>query len=290
MVLGKIISDNYLIFKLTIIYYSWFLAWLLILNYIYCQILVSSSSSNNEENYCIDENIEFPSTLKRMFYGITICGGMTYVVISLFSINDTGQFISMPITIGSLPCDILMFITGVFAKRNNWFNKPIREQLDIPVWLLRLIVLIEGAIIVILLPQAEKISIILIIFLFCILGMFCLDMCLCILEFFQSYCNYHSVFTDNMSKSAYTVYLIHPLIVTLLTTVFIVIYDGLYANSTDERLAFNDSNCSSTTLIGPYKGSIPLAIGFISVAIIANIILWPLSNSIRKLPYLNKIL
>jgi hypothetical protein len=186
-----------------------------------------------------------------------------------------------------------MFSTGILANRNNWLDKPIREQLDIPVWLLRIMVVLEGVIIVILLPQFDDLSsIFLEAFLICVIGMFCLDISLCLLELFQSYWNYQSKFTNNMSKSAYTVYLIHPLIVTPLTGLFIVIYNDLYANS-NERLLFNDSDsklCSTTTLIGPYKGSVVLAIGFITVIIVANIILWPLSKSIRQLPYLDKIL
>ena len=37
----------------------------------------------------------------------------------------------MPVFMGLLFCDFLMFYAGVQAKRNQWLEHPLAEQLDI---------------------------------------------------------------------------------------------------------------------------------------------------------------
>merc|ERR1712232_98322 len=85
----------------------------------------------------------FPSTPVRMLAGSTICG---LLMCAVFVFVKGGMFATMPLWTGSLSCDIFMFYMGIQAKRNEWFSttKLLRDQLDINIWTLRLITVIEA--------------------------------------------------------------------------------------------------------------------------------------------------
>eukprot|EP01084_Bolivina_argentea_P300630 518442_1 len=86
----------------------WFLGWLLLFNVCYC--IMDQQISYYEK--------KLPSTMKLILYGL-VFGFIQLIVIILLS---NGSFIFMPISVGSLPFDILFFISGTLAKRNGWLK------------------------------------------------------------------------------------------------------------------------------------------------------------------------
>ena len=173
---------------------AWFLSWLLVFNLVYSTIRETTKWKEHEEG----ENnetyvpVKFPGTIKRVLAGIFICGWIMGAL--MFLMADTSDFAFMDIeTVGSLPCHIFLFFLGTCAQRNDWLKNPLPEQLDLPVWLLRIGVVLEGGIIIFLYDWVDPednaddpwnalfIS---------VAGMYCLDMCLAVVELFYSYCTY----------------------------------------------------------------------------------------------------
>ena len=85
----------------------WFLAWLLIFNS--CYIMMDKTVPNYV--------MKFPSLLRLIIFG-AILG---VIQLGAFIVVPTG-FLFMPITMGSLPFDVIFFSAGVIAKRNNWLQ------------------------------------------------------------------------------------------------------------------------------------------------------------------------
>ena len=86
----------------------WFLCWLLIFNSCYC---------------IMDKNIDYyikdiPVFWKLVLYGIVL-GILQVIVIGMVPAG----FLFMPFTIGSLPFDIVFFLSGTIAKNNEWLKK-----------------------------------------------------------------------------------------------------------------------------------------------------------------------
>merc|ERR1712157_629170 len=120
---------------------------------------------------------------------------------------------------------------------------------------------------------------------------------LVLLQFFNRY------FDDNnnnnnicleMSRNAYTVFLIHPIIITILTSIFIKVYNSIHGyeviafdannhnNFKDEDYFTIDHNVSNSTLLGPGKGGLHLFIGFLCVWILTNMISWPVASMLTR--------
>jgi peptidoglycan/LPS O-acetylase OafA/YrhL len=209
-------------------------------------------------------------------------------------------FFSMPITVGSLACSAFLFGVGVAAKRNGWFSRSIKEQLDMPVRGLRLMVVLEAAALVALLPfvvpdkddddeedEFDPNAIPLGLLFFLVAGVYCIDMSLAVLQFFQAYAAGQTKMSRYLTEAAYTVYLIHPLVVVAATSAFVVVYNILY----DDAIKFKeDSTLSESELGGPGDGSLHLFVGWIIVFVISHGITWPLSWWIRRLPGFKQVL
>lgn len=104
------------------------------------------------------------------------------------------------------------------------------------------------------------------ILLIALFGMFCLDMSLLVLMVFQTFGNYETPLTVFLAKSAYGVYLLHPLVVTGTTALFV-------------RL------CGESGVTGYLY-----PIGFLLVSVVSHSVCWPLAYFLAHLPYLRKIL
>lgn len=222
----------------------------------------------------------------------------------------------MPASVGALPCDLILFAAGTIANRNDWFlttssatsTSPqtttmmamdestsgsittIANKLGQPVWQFRFIVFLEMIIIISFATIDEKELFLFWVF---VAGIFCIDMSIAVLEFFQTNVNFHNQYTKFLSDAAYTVYLIHPLLVTINTAIFISIYNNMY----DDTIQFNPDDDedgywkpSATQLNGPDDGGVHLFVGFWIVNLITQIIVWPLSWYIAKLPILREYL
>jgi glucan biosynthesis protein C len=264
---------------------GWFLAWLILFNVVYSTIREAKGRQQ-----IVAEPTEqvtatpFPSTVKRVVAGIAICGIVMGAVIVLLG---QSTFALMPIAVGSLICDIFLFGMGIVANNSHWLDNSLREQMDISHWVLWIGVVAEAVGLWFLVSLVNGSSPVGFAFVM-VAGMFCVDMGLAVLEFLQSHADYSTPTTKFFSDAAYTVYLVHPIIITGLTAVFIEVYR---AGGWGDGIQFTDGSLSSSSqLAGPDDGGAILAIGWLVVNVLAHVIVWPLSWGIRKLPLLRMIL
>jgi peptidoglycan/LPS O-acetylase OafA/YrhL len=194
------------------------------------------------------------STLFRIGAGIGICG----FALLPFLVLTKGSFASMPVSIGSVTCDFLMFYLGLEAKKQGWLERPLTEQLDIHPFVLLGFVLIEAAGIAVASLDVDKFGLIVVL----LAGMFCLDMSLLVLLTFQRWGNVETRATRFLARGAFGVYLLHPLVVTAATRVYL-------------NFAGKDVNY-------------PVGFGF--VAVVSLLVVWPLAYSLAQLPGLRAVL
>jgi glucan biosynthesis protein C len=278
-ILGQVVADEEIIY-IPQAGQCWFLFWLLIFMWAYSTIREAEKPNSILEQETSESVLKpFPRPVFRYWVaGVLVCGVATLVIM----IAVGGVFFAMPITVGSLPCDILMFTAGVLASRNDWLtNLP--DRLNMSVLFLRIAVFIEGSLMVALLFAGRENGAFYLPF-FLVAGVFCVDMCIATLQFFQQYANT----TTRLSEAAYTVYLIHPLVITGVTAAFVEVYNHLY----DKAIVFGDDDgpISTSQLEGPGEGSLHLFVGWLVVSVVSHLICWPLAWYLRRLPYLNQVL
>lgn len=303
---AAIITENQ-IFYFQSVGHAWFILWLILLNVVYSTICEAEDFARRSSNERLSHHLElsdesdehiqtslveqrkmlFPGTCQRLLAGTMICGCLMVAVIILL---EAESFMGMPITIGSLICNLLFFYLGTCAKQHGWLEQSLREQLDIPIWLLWLSVVFEAGIMctftfvwdndsplggLLYIPTA---------------GLFCLDMSLVVLELFQSYADFSTPTTRYFSEAAYTVYLIHPVVVTGFTAVFLVAYRAWNVESKIEFDGGYFATASSSKFVGPDNGGGTLALGFVIVNILSHLLLWPIAWQLKQLPGLQHIL
>jgi glucan biosynthesis protein C len=261
--------------------HCWFLFWLLALNYAYCTIRNGDTTAAVAPDSS-EALTPFPTSFRRCLYGALVCGLGTFATFAIFD----EVLYAMPVEIGSLPSDLLLFGTGVVAMRSQWFSRPIEEQMDISVWYLRMCILLEAVGLLALESVLSKGVVVNQLF-YLFAGFFCLDMSMAVLQLFQQRFNFQTSTSRFLADSAYTVYLIHPLVIAIVTSGFIWVYNNLYHDS----ITFAGLiPVSSSHLEGPYDGSLHLAIGLVAVNLVCHAIVWPLAWGLRRLPGLRSIL
>jgi glucan biosynthesis protein C len=271
--------------------HCWFLFWLLALNFAYCFIRKGDNLDSDTAtdigapgSRSSDVLRQFPTSFRRYLYGALVCGLATFGVCAIFD----GVLLAMPIDIGSLPSDLLLFGAGVFAFNNQWISKPIAEQMYASVWVLRVGALLEAVALLVLESVLSKGGVVVSLLFYLVAGFFCLDVSLAILEVFQRHLNLQTPFSRFLADSAYTVYLIHPLVTTIVTSGYIWVYNSRFDH--DVITFVGTVPVSSSHLEGPLDGSVHLAIGWVAVNVVSHAILWPLAWGLRQLPGLRSIL
>lgn len=286
---------------------AWFLMWLIVFNIVYASLEEAYKKDAVGYNNIIAMNATPESTplstLPRLRMGIPaywkrsigagfgLCGLFTIAEFSLLQ----GRFASMPISVGSLPDDILFFALGIVAYHNGWLESSLRDEQGVITypWLMWAAVLVEAVLMVVFLGLA--ISGVTIGWpLFALVGgAYCVDTIVVILDLFQTYANHRpgdgSWITKAMTEAAYGVYLLHPLVVTSLTIVFVQAYNSLYG-STYPIYFEPDKTYSFSPLAGPDEGGLVLGVGWLLVNILSQLILWPLCWYLKQLPGLRSII
>lgn len=259
--------------------HCWFLYWLFLFNVVYGIIREACPPK-------VAFKMEFPGLKTRILLGVAVCGIASFGLVVLNRELGRGYtLLGMPIHHGSLACDILFFGAGIVAGHSRWLEKDLREQLDVPVWLLKITTLVEGIAIIALNPKIEN-SIGESVLWFCFAGMFCVDMSLLLLVFFQEHFNFETIVSKFLSQLAFTVYLTHPAVAAVTTVFFVAAYNycvkalGYHALP----IQFFGSHASNTKLAGPCDGAATLAMGWIAVNIASHILVWSLARAIHKLP------
>jgi len=266
---------------------TWFLVWLLIFNVVYASL---------PDNFP-PMNLTSPGVLKMSMWAVTL------VVIQLVLMFLMETFVFMPITIGSLPFNILFFACGVLAKRGGWLDKG----LDVPSTTTRYF------------PVAFSLCYIGAFFAFMVYtfhigggsvmptdtttdgdnhgrgmtlglvlfaaasGLFGNFFSVTVFRTFRNFFNSESGWTKFFSDSAYTLYLIHPFLVIPLTYSWVVLLRVFL----QEEIVFAPDSSSSGSVI---SNDIFLWAGWIYVATLSLALGWPCAHYLRKLPGLNRIL
>ena len=194
------------------------------------------------------------STVFRVGAGIGICG----FALLPFLVLTKGSFASMPVSLGSVTCDFLMFYLGLRAKAGGWLERPLTEQLDVHPLVLLTFVVVEAAGMAVASLDVDKFGLVLVL----LAGMFCLDMSLLTLLVFQRWGNVETRATRFLARGAFGVYLLHPLVVTAATRVYL-------------KLAGDGVN---------------YPVGFGVVAVVSLLVVWPLAYSLAQLPGLRAVL
>ena len=103
------------------------------------------------------------------------------------------------------------------------------------------------------------------------------------LEFFREHFNFRNAVTDFMSQAAYAVYIIHFVVLTVMTELCILVLntqDGV-------NIQFQDNKRVSSSCVGE-DGNLWLA--FICTSLATQLVSWPLGWAMRRLPGLRQIL
>ncbi len=266
---------------------AWFLYWLLLLIWVYMSIIESTDTRRSSSSVAIaDDNVTevertpgeelkmpFPSTWKRLFFGVTL-GGL--VLASFQQIIPQGNFASMPIFPGSFTADFLMFYAGILAKKHGWLEKDLVEQLDMPLWAFFSVVFLEAALIafieaIVRIIAPAPLPPLLIFVLWIAYGAGSVDMSLAMLIIFQRWFNKETKISKILARSSYCVYLIHSLVYVAVTIVYLEIYGRIFGSG-------------EGTEVGRIIG------GFTFVNIATHAVLWPLSYALMRIPILRDVI
>jgi len=274
----------------------WFLGWLLIFNAMYL---------------VMDDSVpiyiaKLPSFLKLLLIGI----GLGVVQLIVCYVIVPGGFILMPITLGSLPFDILFFVGGVMAKRNEWLRGMNRFNTDKLIFILMIgfiicWVILDGVVyfgdLGSWIPKKDSstdcdainsddgddstsgVMIGIGVCVFLLSGAGTMIMSLGMMQIAEKYWNYRTERSHFFSIHAYTVYLIHPWVIVPVAWTWTFILKAI--NGVELEFC-KDSTMSLTHFGGNYL----VYIGWFYTVILSLLIVWPLAWSIRKIPGMNKII
>ena len=241
---------------------GWYLWWLLLFDIVYVsfqttppvdEALVEALTGADAPTAARGPHLLL-STVFRIGAGLGICG----LALLPFLVLTKGSFASMPVSIGSVTCDFLMFYLGLEAKKQGWLERPLTEQIDVHPLVLLIFVVVEAAGIAVASLDVDKFGLALVL----LAGMFCLDMSLLTLLVFQRRGNVETRATRFLARGAFGVYLLHPLVVTAATRVYL-------------HLAGDGVN---------------YPVGFGIVAVVSLAVVWPLAYSLAQLPGLRAVL
>lgn len=313
IVIGRAVSQENTNLYVPIPAHCWFNLWLLALYWVYSTLVDTTPTAPNnithpkqqkqQQDMIRDQNsstisqptIPFPSTWKRMTTSAFICG-----VLMLVSVALTGpvSFSSMPMLNGALTCDLYMFTMGIWARQYGWLENNLSCQMDLSPWVLRFIVLLEATIMVTLYQLFDITTgqnLVAVVIFFIISGMYTVDMSLALLQIFQEtkWLCQETKWTKFFSSAAYTVYLIHPLIVVVVSTIYAKSFNALVTE--EDQIVFPKDERPPDKFLGIFAvpgqgGEEYYVVGWLIINILSHIIVWPLAWCVAKLPYLRTIL
>lgn len=258
--------------------HTWFLMWILALTVVYTHVRESYSP---DQSAGPASRLSFPSANARCFYGFVVCGlGMLGIILLL----RDNMFAAMPISIGSLVNNLFMFCAGIVAGKNHWLEKSLRKQLDVCIGELRLLLVVEAGMMCWFLLKFLDTKRFWFVFAGVgISGMYCVDMALVMLDLFQEHFSFQTKLSKGLADAAYTVYLIHPIVVTGFMSLWIYIYEAMGYG----KIEFDGNFHSSTPIEGD---GWTIALSWFLVNLASHIVVWPLARGIRRLPLLREIL
>ena len=293
---------------------TWFLYWLLVLNLVYGHVMsgyvpqhektleANEETHNADQVDRVDEQdgnndascwLRFvhrlfslqtiPHPVVRWTVGAVVGGLAQWGVRQLV---DSQSFGAMPTGRSGLTCNILLFGCGILAKHFDWFgtNRPLRTQIGMNIWLLRFAVVVEAFLLNYIFIFADTKTDASFMGGYVVSGVYCIDMSLVMLDFFQQNLDFQVGPLRFLSQAAYGVYVFHPFFVIMLTSLFVHVYE----KSQDEELVFYevDGDMVSWTPIDTKW----LGVGWMLVLVACHLMVWPFAWTIRRLPGLRRVL
>jgi len=259
---------------------AWFLYWLLLFSWMYVTMAVRTEAEAGISTPM--ERRKFPGTIPRLLCGIGVCG----LLLLPFLILTPGTLATMPVSTGSVTCDFLMFYLGIQAKKHGWLESSLTDQMDIHPILLLFMVIAEGTGVALLLQIVAENGLAGV-GLVCLAGMFCLDMSLLVLVTFQKYFNKETSMTKFFARASYGVYLLHPIVVTGMTALYINICNQLgFANIDPVAAGSAGKEIPPVGTDSDYH----YPVGWFLVNLASHIVVWPLAYGVTRLPVLKNIL
>jgi len=204
------------------------------------------------------------------------------------------SFYFFPNGVGQLVGSTFFFTAGILAKRNNWLEEF--EQWSMTkIWFLRILSLCGIGMCFLSnilqwlhyqkLPGLQA---------GIVYGIWKVAVSLTLIDLFRRRFNEGGALTKFASDAAYTVYLIHPYIVTLAVWSYPVI---LKACGLTVEKAWTEPPLNGITHEGvnmaflvESQSEVVLWLGFFYIVIAANLVLWPLAWLLRQLPVLKDVI
>ncbi len=233
----------------------WFAQALLLFGFLYAMGRVISRTKAEQ-----DEKSSFPAVWQLVLGG-TLMAALTWLV-RYFYPRGTGMY---GMIFGDFPQYIIMFVVGLIAYRQNWLAsvESVKQKW---LWVALAVLILLLPLMMVLGEDPERGFDLFMgglywqaVFYATWESCMCIVVCLLILQVFKRRYNFHTKRSAVMSSSAYTVYLIHPIVLLLLSI-------PLQALPTH-----------------------PL-IKFVILVVLGTVITFPLASVIKRLPLLGHIL
>ncbi len=223
----------------------WFVGWLLVFNFAY-----------SVTDHSTPTVMELPSWGK--WFGLAMAANAVNLPCMILM---GGSFAYMPITLGSLPYDVMMFYGGCIAKRNKWLmpENPSSlyarmETIRVPVYMAFIAVCcayigisvgygLAGVYGEDVYVKTELVGLSLMFFAPYLVFTLAFPV---LLDFFYRNYNFTGTWTKVLSGASYTAYIIHPFFVVSVTGAFINIYN---AANDDNKIEFEGDDTTSTSVL-----------------------------------------
>ena len=193
----------------------WFVFTLLIFTLIFIAVIQIIKRLKNVKSIDWNTNLNFPQNYK-LFISILVLAAATFLVRLKWPIGS--NFYALQFCF--FPQYIFMFIAGIFAYINNWFEKINHKKAVL--WLVVLIIAILSWPLIILFSGAFEGADITILaggfhwqaFTYALWeSVVCVSISIVLIYYFREKLNHQNKFFKTLSDSAYAVYIIHPLII-----------------------------------------------------------------------------
>jgi fucose 4-O-acetylase-like acetyltransferase len=256
----------------------WFLGWLIILNAWYCLYYDKASDTGGGDVALRDPSP--PPLLYVLAFALTVCFfcNTAIMVLGLTTVVD------MPISVGSLPFDIFFFFGGTVLEQRKTLQHlgdllqegtPFAQEAEVAkigAWA----TLLVSFVIAVIWFYMKITGVVFLVGTGFLLAGGMVFICYALVIYFYEYLNYTSEWTAFFVKSAYCVYIIHPLVVICVTKAWVQIL----ASAADIHCEWDKGSLYSST-------EMPTGFifaGWVWCVTLSELIVWPLAHYLRKLP------
>jgi hypothetical protein len=261
----------------------WFILWLLNFSLIYAVVAQVLPSLH----------FKMPHPLLLLVLGLGL-GGVFYAI--SINIGEWISFANMVFWQFGLAIYVPFFVAGIAGGRNDWL-RSVENMATWLVWCLRITVVgfwvlqffniaqyyPPGPLSSVHIGSLESISI----------PIYAVAMTLAEMQLFHQYFNSspQSIFMKSAGLAAYTVYVIHPWVLSLFQLIFIEIL-----KAANVSIAFSEQRVEDIIYLTVDANGEPALLpdayiwsGWVFVFVLTQLVVWPLAHYFRKLPVMNKM-